>query len=82
MTDKNEVSEESEWIREATRKISGAIGGGSELFVRHGDNFRLDVDFVCRRISEIRDRHHEAMKRAIMSEKKAHADAMIAARGK
>lgn len=63
------MSEESEWINEATRKISGAIGGGSELFVRSGDDFRLDVDFVCKRISEMRERHHEAMRRAINAER-------------
>lgn len=59
------------WIKDCTAKISGAIGGGSELFVRHGDGFRLDVDFVCKRISEMRERHHEAMHRAIRAERKA-----------
>ena len=62
--------DEAEWIRNCTAKISNAIGGGSELFVRHGDQYRLDVDFVCKRISEMRERQHEAMHRAIRAERK------------
>lgn len=62
---------DADWIKDCTAKISRAIGGGSELFVRHGDGFRLDVDFVCKRISEMRERHQEAMHRAIRAERKA-----------
>lgn len=58
-----------EWIKNCTAKISNAIGGGSELFVRHGDGFRLDVDFVCKRISEMRERQHVAMHGAIRAER-------------
>lgn len=62
---------DADWIKNCTAKISDAIGGGSELFVRHGDGFRLDVDFVCKRISEMRERHHKAMHRAVRAERKA-----------
>ena len=62
---------DAEWIKNSTAKISNAIGGGSELFIRHGDEFRLDVDFVCKRIAEMRERHHEAMHRAVRAERKA-----------
>lgn len=58
-----------DWIKNCTQKISNAIGGGSELFVRHGEEFRLDVDFVCKRISEMRERQHNAMHRAIKAER-------------
>lgn len=61
----NLVGDEAEWIKTCTAKISNAIGGGSELFSRHGDEFRLDIDFVCKRISELRERQNEAMRRAI-----------------
>lgn len=61
--------DEAEWIKTCTAKISKAIGGGSELFTRHGEFYRLDVDFVCKRISEMRERQHEAMHRAIRAER-------------
>lgn len=61
--------DEAEWIKTCTAKISNAIGGGSELFVRHGDGFRLDIDFICKRISEMRERQHDAMHRAIRAER-------------
>lgn len=64
---------DADWIKDCTVKISGAIGGGSELFVRHGDEFRLDVDFVCKRISEMRERYHEAMHRVVRAEREAKA---------
>lgn len=71
--------EQAEWIKTCTEKISNVIGGGSELFVRHGDIFRLDVDFICKRISEMRERHHDAMHRAIRAER-ALKDAQSASR--
>lgn len=63
------MSEEANWIKEATRKISGALGGGSELFSKFGEDFRIDIDLVCRRIIHMRERHSEAVKRAIRAEK-------------
>lgn len=63
------MSEETEWIKEATKKISGALGGGSELFAKSGEDFRIDIDFVCGRINQMRERHSEAVKRAIRAEK-------------
>ena len=68
-TSNHSMSDEAEWIRICTAKISNAIGGGSELFTSHGDEFRLDVDFICKRISEARERQHEAMHRAIRAER-------------
>lgn len=61
--------DEAAWIKDCTRKISDAFGGGSELFSRHGDEFRLDIDFVCKRIVEARDRHRDAMFRAARAER-------------
>ncbi len=61
--------DEAEWIKTCTAKISNAIGGGSELFTRHGEEFRLDVDFVCQRIREMRERCHDAMFRAVKAER-------------
>lgn len=58
-----------DWIKNCTAKISNAIGGGSELFTRQGDEFLLDVDFVCKRISEMRERYHDAMHRAVKAER-------------
>lgn len=59
-----------DWIKNCTKKISNAIGGGSELFVRHhGDEYWLDVDFVCKRISEMRERENTAWHRAIKAER-------------
>lgn len=65
------LEDASAWIKDCTAKISNAIGGGSELFTRHGDECRLDVDFVCKRIREMRERQHEAMHRAIRAEREA-----------
>jgi hypothetical protein len=59
----------SGWIKNCTAKISNAIGGGSELFTRQGEEYRLDVDFVCRRISEMRERQHNAMHKAVKAER-------------
>lgn len=63
------AGDEAEWIKTCTAKISNAIGGGSELFSLHGDDFRLDIDFICMRISEMRERQHNAMHRAIKAER-------------
>lgn len=63
------VGDEADWIKTCTAKISNAIGGGSELFTRHGETFRLDIDFICKRISEMRERQHNAMHRAIKAER-------------
>jgi hypothetical protein len=63
--------DEAEWIKECTAKISNAIGGGSELFSRHGDEFRLDIDFVCKRISEQRERMIAALGNSIRAQRKA-----------
>ncbi|WJR67000.1 hypothetical protein QTA58_22890 [Neorhizobium sp. CSC1952] len=57
------------WIKRCTARISNAIGGGSELFLRHGEEYRLDIDFVCKRISDMRERQHESMHRAIRAER-------------
>lgn len=65
------MDEKSQWIEECTRKISNAIGGGSELFTRHGDDFRLDIDFVCKRILDLKESKRDAFSRAIKSEKEA-----------
>jgi hypothetical protein len=68
----------SGWIKNCTAKISNAIGGGSELFTRQGEEYRLDVDFVCRRISEMRERQHNAMHKAVKAERALAAkDAVI-----
>ncbi len=64
---------EADWIKECTKKISNAIGGGSELFVKHGEGFRLDVDFVCKRIVEMRERHHEAKRSCVLAARQAEA---------
>lgn len=66
-----EVGDEAEWIRSCTAKISDALGGGSELFTRHGDEFRLDIEFVCRRIREQRERMIAALGQAIRAQRKA-----------
>lgn len=71
--------DEAEWVKSCTAKISNAIGGGSELFTRHGDQYRLDVDFVCKRISEMRERQHKAMHRAIRAERAIKAEVPIEA---
>ncbi len=63
------MSDDAEWIKEATRKISGALGGGSELFSRSGEDFRLDIDFACGRINHMRERYSQALKRAVRAEK-------------
>lgn len=64
---------EADWTKECTEKISNAIGGGSELFVRHGEGFRLDVDFVCKRIVEMRERHHDAKRSYVLTARQAEA---------
>ncbi|OWV62542.1 hypothetical protein ATY75_12005 [Rhizobium sp. N122] len=53
------------WAKQITTAISDAIGGGSEMFLRHGDIYRIDPVFVAEYIRERRKDHHEAMHRHI-----------------
>lgn len=53
------------WAKQVTTEISDAIGLGSEMFVRHGEVFRIDPRFVAEYIRERRKDHHEAMHRYV-----------------
>lgn len=64
-------NDDAEWITACTAKISNAIGGGSELFSRHGGGFRLDIDFVCNRILEQRERMITALGKSVRAQRKA-----------
>lgn len=54
-----------EWVKKATTLLSDAIGGGSEMFRRHGDKYRIDPEFVAQYIRKRREDHHEAMHRNV-----------------
>jgi chromosome segregation ATPase len=54
------------WVKDLTTKISGAIGLGSEMFRRHGEQYRIDPDFVAGYIRDRREDHHNSMHRNIM----------------
>ena len=59
--------EMADWIRSATSTISEAIGGGSEMFIRRGDAYRIDPRFVADYIGRRRDdlvKAHTALARA------------------
>lgn len=53
------------WAKQITTEISDAIGLGSEMFVRHGDIYRIDPTFVAQYIRERRKDNHEAMHRNV-----------------
>jgi hypothetical protein len=61
-------------LRELAKKLSDTLLkvaplGGSECFVRVGEDFYADTEFFSQRIRENQDRLHEAMKRAITAER-------------
>ncbi|MEK1908207.1 MAG: hypothetical protein AAAB13_20735 [Pseudomonas sp.] len=53
------------WAKQITTEISDAIGLGSEMFVRHGDIYRIDPTFVSQYIRERRKNHHDSMHRNV-----------------
>lgn len=57
------------WIKAATTEITKAIGGGSEMFTPHGDEFRVDPAFVASFIQYRRQRHAESKKASIQKER-------------
>lgn len=64
-----ENEEKSAWIKAATTEITKAIGGGSEMFTTHGDEFRVDPAFVSSFIQYRRERHAESKKASIQKER-------------
>ncbi len=64
-----ENEEKSAWIKAATTEITKAIGGGSEMFTPHGDEFRVDPAFVTSFIQYRRERHAESKKASIQKER-------------
>lgn len=64
-----ENDEKSAWIKAATTEITKAIGGGSEMFTKHGDDFRVDPAFVATFIQFRRERHVESKKDSIQKER-------------
>jgi hypothetical protein len=69
-----EIAGLREWIKDLTTKISDAIGLGSEMFRRHGEEYRIDPDFVAGYIRDRRNDHHEQMHRNITRIRKLEAD--------
>jgi hypothetical protein len=69
-----ERDEALDWIRRATALITNEMGGGSEMFVRNGENYRADMPFICARIRDLRNRYHDAMHAKLRAER----DAVIA----
>jgi hypothetical protein len=53
------------WTKKVTGTISNAIGGGSEMFNRHGEEYRIDPDFVDGFIRQRRMDYHDAMHRHV-----------------
>ncbi|WP_313611162.1 hypothetical protein [Rhizobium sp.] len=64
-----ENEEKSAWIKAATVEITKAIGGGSEMFTKHGNDFRVDPAFVATYIQFRRERHAESKKASIQKER-------------
>lgn len=64
-----ENEEQRDWIKTATVQITNAIGGGSEMFTRQGDDFRVDPAFVATLIKTSRERHAESKKASILKER-------------
>ncbi|TQN55357.1 hypothetical protein FLX27_29955 [Agrobacterium tumefaciens] len=73
-----ENEEKSAWIKSATIEITKAIGGGSEMFTPHGDEFRVDPAFVASFIQYRRERHAESKKASIQKERELIARAEAA----
>ena len=73
-----ETEEKSAWIKSATIEITKAIGGGSEMFTPHGDEFRVDPAFVASFIQYRRERHAESKKASIQKERELIARAEAA----
>ncbi|NSZ73292.1 hypothetical protein G6L74_05985 [Agrobacterium tumefaciens] len=74
----SENDEKSAWIKAATTEITKAIGGGSEMFTKHGDDFRVDPAFVASFIQYRRERHAESKKASIQKERELLARAEAA----
>lgn len=68
---KAERDEQAAWITEATKTITNAIGGGSEMFRRHGEAFRVDPAYVATFIQSRRDDHRNSIAEAIRGKKEA-----------
>lgn len=73
-----ENEERSAWIKAATTEITKVIGGGSEMFTKHGDEFRVDPAFVASFIKFRRERHAESKKASIQRERELLARAEAA----
>ncbi|MHC2298196.1 hypothetical protein [Rhizobium mongolense] len=63
--EKAENEELQAWAKSVTTAISDAIGLGSEMFRRHGEQYRIDPAFVAEYIRGRRKDHHESMHRNI-----------------
>ncbi|QCM10316.1 hypothetical protein CFBP6625_08125 [Agrobacterium tumefaciens] len=66
------------WIKTATLEITKAIGGGSEMFTQHGDEFRFDHTFVAMYIQCRREQHAKSKKASIQKERELRARAETA----
>lgn len=73
-----ENEEQKAWIKTATLEITKAIGGGSEMFTQHGDDYRVDHAFVATYIQFRRDRHADSKKASIKKERELLARAETA----
>ena len=52
------LKDEREYAKKLQAALTSLVGsGGSECFIKHGDNFRADIDFCINRIRETRNSH-------------------------
>lgn len=76
---RRERGEMADWIKDCTTKISDVIGGGSEMFIRKGEAYRIDPWFVANYIEIRRGDLHEArvalvkLRKALETSRDVHA---------
>lgn len=67
---------EIERLQSLAKELSNALLtvaplGGSECFIKSGEDFYADPEWFKVRIRELHDRAHEGMKRAVLAERQA-----------
>ena len=67
------VADVEQYADALQKALTGFVGGGSELFVKHGDEYRADIPYCLNRLQERRQNAHDHVCREIRARKAAEA---------